>query len=455
MSSSPAPYPQATPAAPLKRGGRQVRYLAQSAMLEELGMSTMARLVVMVASALVIIFLVWSAFFRMEEVSVTFGSVVPRSSVHVVQHLEGGIVRDVLVEERELVSAGQVLAILDPVQATADAEQIEARRHGLEIRAERLRAMAEEREPDFSAVPLKYHGLVVDQLEILQATRDRKATQRRVLDGEIAQKQSEVNAARQQQRAVRRQLDLVAEEVEMRRTLHEQGHGSLVALNSVQREYAALESELGRLQGQENTAHEALGELNERIADLTANYRQDALNELGTVTAELAQVEESVVRATDRTTRLSIVSPINGIVQNLQVKTTGAVVPAGGLVMEIVPVDDELIVETRISTRDIGHLSVGQSVKVKFTTYDFVRYGSISGTLVSISATTYIDEADGQPYYRGRVTLDETHVMGPQGQQDVLPGMTVQADIITGEKTLLEYLLKPVHVSLAHAMRER
>lgn len=449
-ASASAPNP-----APLRRGSRQVRYLAQSAMLEESGMSLMSRLVVLTVCALVGAFITWAAVFHMEEVSVTFGSVVPKSSVHTVQHLEGGIVAEVLVDERELVSAGQPLLRLDPVQATADLEQLQARREGLLIRAERLRAVAEERDPDFSFAGPKFGGLMADQLDIWQATRARKVSQGRVLEGEMLQKQQEIDAARNQQAAVLRQLALVGDEVEMRRQLHEQGHSSRMVFNASQREFAALESELSRLRGQEHTAREALGELEQRLIDLDANYRHDALNELGTVTAELVQVEESLVRAADRTRRLEVTAPVAGIVQNLQARTPGTVVPAGGLVMEIVPVDDELLVETRISTRDVGHLHVGQEVKVKFSTFDFVRYGSVTGELISISATTYVDETNGQPYYKGRVALERTRVSGPDGEQDVLPGMTVQADVVTGQKTLLEYLLKPIHVSLAHAMRER
>jgi HlyD family type I secretion membrane fusion protein len=175
--------------------------------------------------------------------------------------------------------------------------------------------------------------------------------------------------------------------------------------------------------------------------------------EVGTGAAELAQVAESLARAVDRANRLTIDSPVRGIVQNLQIRTIGGVIPAGGALMDIVPVDDELLVEARVSTRDRGHVHEGQQASVKITTYDFVRYGAVHGIVTSISPTTFVDEKDGQPYYKAMVALD--HPWVGSSDNGLLPGMTVQADVITGEKTLLQYLLKPIFVSLAHAFHER
>jgi HlyD family type I secretion membrane fusion protein len=196
-------------------------------------------------------------------------------------------------------------------------------------------------------------------------------------------------------------------------------------------------------------------ELQDRIADLDALERQDAVGELGTVTAELAQVNEALARATDQVTRLEVTAPVSGFIQNLQVRNPGTVIPAGGVLMEVVPVDDELMVEARISTRDVGHVAPGQPVTVKVSSFDFVRYGAVDGVLQTISATTYIDEQTGQPYYKGMVSLAQPHLGEDPDANRILPGMTVQADIVTGEKTLLEYILKPIYVSLAHAFRER
>jgi len=439
----------------LEKASRQIRHLAQFAIVEEAGISAVSKAAVVIVSLVVAAFIVWAAFMRIDEVAVTFGSAVPSRSVQVVQHLEGGIVRDILVEDRAMVEAGQVLVRLDPVQAGAELEQAQSRRASLAIKVERLRAFVENRAPDFSTFDPKYLPLVSDQQDILKANGERWSSQRKVFEEQIQQKREEIRAAQNQQRAAEEQLKLVTEEVGMREQLFNSGYSSKVDYYAVRRTRAAVESELSRLKGQEATAAKALEELSKRIGDLDNNIRQDSLGELGTVSAELAQVDESLGRLQDRVKRLEIISPVKGFVQNLKAKTVGAVVPAGGMLMEIVPIDDELLVETRISTRDVGHLHEGQKVIVKVASYDFVRFGSVEGKLRDISATTYVDEKDNQPYYKGWVVLEHPYVGKTEGQNRILPGMTVQADIITGEKTLLQYLLKPLQASFSQAFRER
>ncbi|AVM74762.1 HlyD family type I secretion periplasmic adaptor subunit [Magnetospirillum gryphiswaldense] len=457
MSEAAALTPTPSPMGPpkLEKATRQIRHLAQFAIVEESGISAVSRAAVIIVSAVVAAFIVWASFMRIDEVAVTFGTAVPSRSVQVVQHLEGGIVREILVEDRAMVEAGQVLVRLDPIQASAELEQAQSRRAGLAIKSERLRAFVENRQPDFSGFGVKYAPMIVDQLDILRANTERWSSQRKVFEEQIMQKREEIRAAQNQQRSAEEQLKLVSEEVGMREQLYNSGYSSKVDFYAVRRQRAAVEAELSRLKGQEATAAKALEELAKRIGDLDNNIRQDTLGELGTVSTELVQVEESMSRLHDRVNRLEIVSPAKGFVQNLKAKTVGAVVPAGGMLMEIVPVDDELLVETRISTRDVGHLHSGQKVIIKVASYDFVRFGSVEGTLRDISATTYVDEKDNQPYYKGWVLLQHPYVGTHEGQNRILPGMTVQADIITGDKTLLQYLLKPLQASFSQAFRER
>ena len=439
----------------LEKASRQVRHLAHFAIVEEAGMSAVSRLSVIIVTAVVVCFVLWAGVMKMDEVASTFGSVVPARSVQVVQHLEGGIVREILVEDRAMVQAGQVLVRLDPVQATAEMEQAESRRVGLMLKAERLRAFVDGRKPDFGTVATKFQGLAADQIDILRADTERWLSQGNVLAEQLNQKREEIAAAAAQERAVRDQLALVAEEAVMRETLYKAGHTSKVDYFAVLRQKSAIESEISRLQGQQRTAAKAMEELERRLADLDNNQRQDALKDLGTVTAELSQVDESVARLQDRVKRLEVVSPVRGYVQNLKAKTVGAVVPAGGQMMEVVPTDDDLLVETKINTRDVGHLIAGQKVIIKVASYDFVRYGSVEGTLKSVSATTYLDEKDNTPYYKGWVQMSHPWVGDKTAGNVILPGMTVQADIVTGQKTLLQYLLKPIHASVAQAFHER
>ncbi|MGB0682905.1 MAG: HlyD family type I secretion periplasmic adaptor subunit [Magnetovibrionaceae bacterium] len=434
---------------------RQLRYMAQSVMMEEAGISWLNNFVIGLVTVIVAAFIGWSIMTDVEEIAITHGAIVPSGSVQVVQHLEGGIVRNILVKERQLVEAGQPLIRMDPAQARSELEQLEARRATLQLRAERLRAVAENREPDFSITDQTFSAQIQDQMEIYTAQIDRWDTQKAVLEKQVFQKQEEISAVKEQQRATRDQIDLLDNEIDMRAGLVEQGYSSKVVLLAVQRQKKAAESELARLQGQGKSAAEKLREVRSRLADLDNNVRENALNEMGSVTAELAQLDEAMTQTADRVNRLDVVSPVRGLVQEMKIKTVGAVVPAGGELMNIVPIDDTLQVETKITTRDIGHVETGMPVSIKVTSFDFARYGSVEGTLDSVSPTTLVDENDGSPYYRGLVSLSQNYVGKVEGQNTLLPGMTVQADIVTGNKTLFEYLLKPIFVSLNQAFHER
>ncbi|WP_417821315.1 HlyD family type I secretion periplasmic adaptor subunit [Terasakiella sp.] len=438
-----------------KKASRQIRYMAQYVQLEEQGISGLSRAAIALVTLILVCFVVWSNFMKVDEVAVTFGAVVPKGSVRSVQHLEGGIVKETYVEERQIVEAGQPLLELDEAQVGAELQQVNARLLSLKLREERLRATAYDRELDYSNWKGAPFSLVQDQVEIYTSTLERLQSQRNVFEQQHDQKIQEIDATRNQQAAVERQLALIEEEVQMRGELYEKGHGSKVSFLEVKRAMAAMQSELSRLVGQEQSAMEAVEEIEDRIADLEKTERKNALAELGTVTAETSQVQELIHQLEDRFNRLQIVSPVRGYVKDIKIKSKGGIVPAGGIVMEVVPIDDELRVETRISTKDVGHVNLGQPVTVKVASFDFARYGSVSGVLDNISATTYIDETNGAPYYKGIVKLDTPYVGEDPEQNKIVPGMTVQADIMTGEKTLFQYLLKPIYVSLQQSFRER
>lgn len=438
-----------------KTASRQIRFMAQYVQLEEQGVSGLSKMAIYIVTLILAAFIIWANFMKVEEVAVTFGTVVPKGSVRSVQHLEGGIVKATYVEEREVVEAGQLLVELDEKQVGAELAQTRQRLLILELREERLRATAGGREPDFSEWKNSAVSMIRDQQNIYNSFVDRVESQKLVFLQQQQQKNEEINAAQEQQNAVMRQLNLIREEVGMRQKLYERGHGSKVSYLEVKRTYAAMESEFSRLVGQEQAAIEALGEIQERVLDLEKTERKNILGELDVVTAEIAQVRELIHRLEDRVTRLKIIAPVHGFVKDIKVRSEGGVIAPGGILMDIVPIDDELRIETRISTKDVGHVNLGQNVTIKVTSFDFARYGSVNGVLENISATTYIDEKDGTPYYKGIVKLDVPYVGSEPSENRILPGMTVQADILTGNKTLFQYLLKPIYVSLQQSFRER
>lgn len=437
-----------------KRARRQMRFLAQAALLEEAGTDTLVRVGTLVICGVVGMFLVWASVSEIEETSSAFGQVVPAGAVQVVQHLEGGIIDAILVEEGQMVERGQVLVRFQKTQAGAELEQIRAREEALRLKAERLRAVGEGRTLDFAVGEGMDPDLVADQRTIYQTQMRALESDLRVLERQREQRVQEIAQTEAVLKATTEQRDIVAEEVAMREELMEKGLVSRVVYLNTKREFSRIEGEKAQQSRRLQVARERLAEVKQRINSLEQTTRQEALREMGEVTAELAQVREAMTKLRDRVERLDVRAPLSGLVQNLRVRTVGAVVPAGGIIMEVVPADDQLLVEARITTRDIGHITVDQPATVKITTYDFTRYGTIPGRVKAISPATYIDD-EGKPYYKAQIELARQHVGEQAGVYRVLPGMTVQADITTGSKTLLQYLLKPIHRSFDQSFHER
>lgn len=447
MSAEPAVTPK------VAVGSRQMRHLAQSIVLEESGTSPMVRMAILLVCAATAAFVAWAAITRITEVAVTMGQVIPSGQVKTVQHLEGGIVAAILIKDGDLVEAGQPLVRLNPAQALGDLEQTRSRHAALVARTERLRAFVENREPDFSELGRGWDDLIADQRSMLSAQREALRTGVAVLQAQYDQKKAEMELTREQLKGVDQQLVILAEVIRMRAELLAKGLQSKVIYLDNQREMARQQSERGRLVAQLAAAEKTLRETETRIAERHASLHKEAVDELAKAAAELGEVREALSRLYDRVTRLEIESPVRGLVQNLRIHNAGAVIPPGGVVNELVPVDREMQVEARISTRDIGHVKVGQPVSVKLTTYDFSRYGAIEGTVAALSATTFLDEKQGA-YYKGLISLKSDHV-GDDPANRVLPGMTAQADIITGDKSLLQYLLKPIYVAVQQSFHER
>lgn len=439
----------------VKRGDRQTRFLAQSVILEEAGSSGLIRAAMLAISAVVCAFLVWAGFTNVDEVAVTSGEIVPTGQIQTIQHLEGGIISEILVADGEIVEKEQVLIRLDPSGPAAELSQMKARRAGLELQVERLRAIGTGREPDFAFVGPEYNDLVEDQFTIYESQLNAHAERRQVIITQIEQKKQELALLEEQEETLSRNADFLLEELLLREELYKKGLTSKIIYLDAKREINDARGELANLIVERQRTTEELSESRTKLSELDTDSRESALTQMGVATNELAQINESLSQLFDRVRRLQILSPVHGIVKGMQVHTVGGVIPAGAAIMEVVPLEDELIVETKITTRDVGHVEIGQPVTVKVTTYDFARYGGISGELGDVSATTFVDEATGDPYFRGIVKLDRGYVGFDPEQNRVLPGMTVQADIKTGRKTLLEYLLKPVVSSVKTAFRER
>lgn len=438
----------------IKQSSRVSRHLAQAVQLEESGTTPLIRLTLYLACAACAVFLVWSAVTRVDEVAVAEGEITPLGSVETVQHLEGGIVDQILVKEGELVQAGQPIIKLSPAQALAELDQTRAREMTLLLKSERLRAFVEGRQPDFGFAGAQYRSLIQDNLSIYSAQTQARDTSRSILMSQLDQKRSDLRQMEQQHQSLRDQVSALAEEMKIRDELVAKGLVTRITHLDTKRELARAEGELTRILGQTVTARQAVSEMENRLVDSQSTLQKQNMDELGVTVAELAQVQESISRLEDRVTRLIIESPVAGHVKGLAVKNQGAVIQPGGLVCEIVPADRELRVEAKVMPRDIGHLHIGQKVRIKVSAYDFARYGSVTGTLEKLSASSFLNEK-GEPYFKAQISLNQEYVGKLEGENAVSPGMTVTAEIITGDKTLFQYMLKPIFTQLQQSFHER
>ncbi|MEM7168671.1 MAG: HlyD family type I secretion periplasmic adaptor subunit [Pseudomonadota bacterium] len=451
-AQSPSPDKRKADSA-TRRKSRLTKFLSRPLVLEEVGPPAVLSHLLVVTSGLLLVGIGWSAVANISETAVTSGQIMPASAVQVIQHLEGGIVDQVFVENGQFVNEGDPLIRLAAADAQAELQQLQAREGGLTLRAERLRAFVLGGEPTFSR-DQEYPQLAADQQAIFKLQVEAREGQRSVIQSRIEQRKSEIAGLEKQQRNVEKQLELISEQVDMRKTLLQKGLDSRVNYLEVQRTHTQVRGELVTLIGNIATTQEALNEAKSSLIELDANLRNEALNEMGQVTNELAQVRETMAELHDRVSRLDVFSPATGIIKGLATQTVGGVIGPGEPMMEVVPVQKNMVAEVQILPQDIGHIRIGQPAKVKVTTYDVARFGALEGILEHISASTFQDE-QGEPYYKGTIALQQNHLGNQEGHNLVLPGMVVAADINTGKKTVLEYLLKPVYRAFDLAFEER
>ncbi len=427
--------------------------LAQSIELEEAAPRPLVVATVAVLVAAVALFVAWAAVTPIGEVATASGDVAPTGTVRRIQHLEGGIVSAVRVREGETVEAGQVLLELDGAGIQPELQQLRTRLAALTLQHAQLAAYRSGETPPEAADPA-YGRLATAQNDLLRDKRAAFEAQRVLLGEQLLQRRAELASIRSQVATAADQLRIVTEQVATRQGLVDKALSPRMNLLDLQRDQARVRSQVAEIEGQIARSERAVAEAAARMPDLVARTNREIAEDAAKVEGELAETREAVARAEDRVRRLTVRSPVRGIVKGLQTETLGGVVAPGSTLMEIIPSGVAPLVEARVQPRDIGFVRVGQTVDVKVMAYDYTRFGAAPGRIETISATTFQDEK-GVPYYRARITLAGDHLPGDPARTQILPGMTVIADIQTGSKTVLSYLLKPIVRATSEALRER
>ncbi len=406
--------------------------------------------------AFFIAMILWASLASIDEVTRGEGRAIPSSRLQKVQNLEGGIVAEVFVHEGEVVKAGAPLLRLDDTQFRSNAGESDADRLALQARIQRLTAQLDDATTLTLAPEIvqKAPDIASGEMELFASVNKRIQSELAGLNEQLVQKKQELLDFQGKVSQYRRSLGLQQQEVAMSEPLVAKGAISKVEVLRLRRGVVETQGQLDSVLLAIPRAEAAIKEIESKVSETRGRYRSEALGQLNEARTDLSKIEASGKAISDRVNRTLVTSPVRGIVQQLMVNTIGGVIQPGNDLVEIVPLDDNLLVEAKIRPQDIAFLRPGQEATVKFTAYDYTIYGGLKGTLEQISPDTVTDK-DGKSFYIIRLRTDKNHLGTDEKPLLIIPGMVASVDIITGKKTVMAYLLKPILRARAEAFRER
>ena len=411
-----------------------------------------ARVLLRGAAVVLVLLLVWASLAKVDEVTRGEAKVVPTSQLQIIQSVDGGVVEEILVREGQVVEAGQLMLRVDPTRFASSLGESRVSQLALRAKAERLQALTQERA--FNPPPdlLKdAPDIVAQERSLYESRRAEINAQISITQSQLSQRQQELNEARSRRESAERGLELLQRELNATRPMVATGAVSEVEVLRLEQQATRLRGERDQAGAQISRVQAAIAEAQRRIEEVQLNARNQMSTELSETMSRLSALSEGGRALEDKVAKAEIKSPVRGTVKRLLVNTVGGVVQPGREVVEVVPLDDALILEAQITPKDIAFLRPGLEATVKFTAYDFAIYGGLKADVESIGADSVIDDR-GNAFYIVRLRTREASL--GEGLP-IIPGMVAQVDILTGKKTVLAYLLKPVLRAKANALSER
>lgn len=396
----------------------------------------------------------WASWAKVEVVARATGVVVPSGRARNVESLEGGIVREILISEGDTVEAGQVLIRIDDIGASASLGEITARRDALSARAVRLQAeLIQKNAPDFSNLGLASDSpLALREMALFDSRKAADLSQRTILMSQVSQRSQEIDELTSSLARIDESLTLLDEEIKLRT---DSGVVPRAQIIPIERERTVKRQERDGVLSRRAQAKTALGEAEARVEELNLNRRAEINAERSETLNELSIIDESLKRASDVLERTSLRAPVGGIISVLNVNTLRSVIAPGEEVARIVPAGDKLEVEARVRPEDIAFIRLDLPAKVKLTSFDFTIYGALDGSVVRIGADAERDETTGETYFPIIVRTQTNTLTRNNETNEIRTGMVASVDILTGERTVLDYLLKPLRKARLEALRER
>jgi adhesin transport system membrane fusion protein len=418
--------------------------------------SSIAFVLTVVIALFLIIFVLWAHFTVLDEVTRGLGQVIPSQKVQMIQNLEGGILQEITVQENQIVNKGDILIRID--NAMAASQYRDAFTKAAEHEAAIVRLNAEIEGKSKIVFPDEFKDadpqVLDDQQSIFMAHRQQLQAELNVLRSQHSQRQQEITEMQSRKQQLERSLGLAKQQRDIAKPLVDQGVYPRVDYLALERDISSLQGDIDALRLAIPRIRQAANEASRRIEQRRAEVKAQALGEKNTHRGELKSLQEIMSAGEDRVTRTDVRSPVRGTVKQINLNTLGGVVRPGESILEIVPLDDTLLIEARIRPADIAFLHPGQKAMVKITAYDFSIFGGLEGFVEAISADT-IEDDNGESFFKVKLRTQKNAITYHSEELPIIPGMTASIDILTGKKSVLAYLLKPILRAKQNAMRER
>ncbi|MDP3464991.1 MAG: HlyD family type I secretion periplasmic adaptor subunit [Sulfuricurvum sp.] len=404
--------------------------------------------------AAIALFIVWAALAKVDEIARGNGQVVSSAHNKMIQHLEGGIVEEIMVKEGQSVKANQPLLKIKNEKSTASFQSNELGNFSLQAKLMRLKAEAGGGGFSSAGVSAQMQPYIQNELSLLHSNRSNLQAKISGLQEKLSQNRQELSEAKSRKDHLKQSLNMINEEVRMTGPMVEKGVRSKVDYLKLQREAneaeAAYQSTLLSIPRLESVIQET----SRSIEEARSSFRSEAQTQYNEVLSQYNTMQADKTALTDQVDRTTVRAPMDGIIQSLFIHTVGGVVKPGDDLIEIVPKGEKLVVDVKIKPSDIAFIYPGQRAVVKLSAYDFSVYGALEGKVTLISADTVADRKE-ETYYTVRIETNKSYVQHNGKRLAILPGMTLSADIITGQKSILDYIMKPILKTKQHMLSER
>jgi adhesin transport system membrane fusion protein len=418
-----------------------------------------ARFVIFIVALFVVSFFTWAAVAKVDEIARGGGKVIPASKTQIIQTSEPGVVEAISVKVGEVVKKGQLLLRLNNMTTASTLGEATAKKRALMAKIARLDIQAGGNLDAVYHCPLEVAGptpeICANERRLLEVSRENYHTQFSMLNEQLVQRQAELDEARANIERLEANLGVSRKKHDLLEKMNKKHLVAEIEFLSSREKLTEMTGQLDAMRTGLPGIEAAVKEVSQKIEGLSSGVRQEALGEKTQALADLSVVEETIRGVSDRVARTDIRSPVDGIVNSLEVNTLGAFVQPGAVVAEIVPTSDKLLVETRISPRDVAFVRRGQKAMVKVTAYDFSIFGGLEGEVTNVSADSFVDKESGNTYYQVYVRTDTSLLEKDGKQYSIMPGMVTSTEIMTGSKTVLSYLMKPINKARSEALTER